>query len=93
MSHAVLKAIKLTHCSQTEFAKIIGSNLDMVNSWINREIKVPLQYAFTIDTLTDGKVTWKEISPHLAHFEKRWSPRLIPRSSKKPPEDEEEDRT
>ena len=90
MAHAVLKAIKLTNCSQTDFAKKIGSNLDMVNSWINREIKVPLQYAFAIDALTQGKVTWKEVSPHLAHFEKLWDAlRLIPQSSQQTTEEEE----
>jgi DNA-binding transcriptional regulator YdaS (Cro superfamily) len=83
MGHeAVLKAIRISNCSQTTFAERIGSNLDMVNSWINRGIQIPIHYAVAIECLTKGEVTWKEVSPHLAHFEKLWEGlRLIPQFS------------
>lgn len=75
----LLKAIKIAG-SRNNLAKAIGTTTDAINAWLNRGINVPLEYAFEIERLTNGRVKWTRIAPHLAHFEKRWSKFKIVRS-------------
>lgn len=69
---ALLKAIKIKG-SRRNLAKAIGVTPEVLNAWLNRGINIPLEYAFEIERATEGEVSWRDLVPHLAHFEKRWS--------------------
>ncbi len=67
MSEALLKAVGIIG-SRVRLANAIGTTTEVVKSWINSSILVPLEYALEIQRVTKGQVTWQEVSPHLAHF-------------------------
>jgi DNA-binding transcriptional regulator YdaS (Cro superfamily) len=67
MSEALLKAVAMIG-SRAELAIAIGTTAEVVKSWINIGIHVPLEYAFAIQQVTQGQVIWQKISPHIAHF-------------------------
>jgi DNA-binding transcriptional regulator YdaS (Cro superfamily) len=67
MSEALLKAVSIIG-SRVRLADAIGTTVEVLKSWINTGIRVPLEYALGIQYVTQGQVTWQEISPHLTHF-------------------------
>lgn len=71
MSEALLKAVRILG-SRASLANAIGTIPEVVKSWLNVGIRVPLEFAFEIQRVTNGQVTWQEISPHLARFQKGW---------------------
>lgn len=71
MSEALLKARKILG-SNVKLAKAIGASEGMVNAWINKGVKVPLEFALEIDRVTGGLVHWTEVAPQFAHYQKRW---------------------
>lgn len=76
MFAALLKAIRITS-SRRNLVKAIGTTPDAINAWLNRGVRIPLEYAIEIERVTNGEVTWQEVAPHLAHFGKRWSVAFI----------------
>ena len=72
MSRALLKAVGIIG-SRKKLAKQIGCTIHVLKKWINDNIHVPLQYALEIERVTEGQVTWQEVSPHLRHYATHWS--------------------
>ncbi|NKB77624.1 MAG: Cro/Cl family transcriptional regulator [Gammaproteobacteria bacterium] len=50
---------------QTELAKALGVSQPRIWNWINRDKKVPAEYAMPIQTATNGKVTARDLRPDI----------------------------
>ena len=55
--------------SRKQLANMLGITPEILNAWLNRGVCVPLEYAIEIERITNGNMTWQEISPHLAHLQ------------------------
>lgn len=71
MATSLLKAINIIG-SRKKLASAIGTTTDAINAWLNRNVHVPLEFAFEIQRVTQSEVHWTHVAPHLANYEKRW---------------------
>lgn len=49
--------------SISQFAKKLGVRRENVSAWLNRNVRISLEYALKIDQLTNGEVSWEELTP------------------------------
>ncbi|MES2998033.1 MAG: YdaS family helix-turn-helix protein [Pseudomonadota bacterium] len=61
MELALLRAARIFG-TQRKLAKIIGASPEQVNSWLNKNIQIPLEYALEIARATQHKVKWDELT-------------------------------
>lgn len=59
---ALLKAIQQFDSMQ-QFSEKLGMPRENVSAWLHKNIQIPLEYALCIESLTQGKVSWKELVP------------------------------
>lgn len=58
----LFKAIKFFG-SQQMLANAIGATQRMISNWLNREKRIPYQYAIKIFYLTNGSISLHELAP------------------------------
>ncbi len=63
MNSGLLRAVKM-FSSNVELALLIGVSPQKLDNWLNKSIKIPLEYAKVIEAATKRKVTWQELVTH-----------------------------
>ncbi len=67
----LLKAIMIRG-SRRILSKELGVSPQVINSWLNRRVNIPLQYALEIERLTEGEITWQSLTPYLKDTATLW---------------------
>lgn len=62
--YPLLQAIKMIG-SQKRMSKILNVTPPVVNSWVAREVRVPLHHALTIEMFLEGAISAEALCPHL----------------------------
>ncbi len=60
----LLKAIMIRG-SRRILSKELGVSPQVINSWLNGRVNIPLQYALLKFSLTEGEITWQSLTPYL----------------------------
>ena len=55
--------------SQSKMANALNLKRSIVNNWLNRDRRIPFEYAIAIETLTNGAVSRYEIAPYAGWLE------------------------
>lgn len=63
MSIQLLKAAKILG-SQKRLAMLLGLDYHVLNSWINKDIRMPVQHALHIEVITSGAISAEDLVPH-----------------------------
>jgi hypothetical protein len=70
---ALLDAIKEFKSIQ-KFSENLGVPRENVSSWLNKNIEIPLKYAFCIESMTQGRISWKSlVMPYIVRMLKPFS--------------------
>lgn len=69
---ALIKAIK-RFGSQSALARALSVRRNVINNWLNRDKRIPFEYASAIDLLTNGEIDRFELAPY-ARFLLRLKP-------------------
>ncbi len=56
--------------SQKALAKALNISPFRINKWVNRDRRIPFEYAVAIEKLTNGLVNRFELAPHAGFLEK-----------------------
>lgn len=69
MYEVALKKAIAQFGSMSQLARKLGVRRENISAWLNRNVNVPLEYAFRIDRLTQGEVSWQElVQPHIVRL-------------------------
>ena len=62
-NEALMAAIRFFG-SQQQLSKALGVDRKIINDWLNKSIRLPVQHALSIEMLTDGQILAEKLSPH-----------------------------
>lgn len=62
-NEALLEAIRFFG-TQQRLSKALRVDRKVINDWLNKSIRMPVQHAMSIEILTNGKVAAEKLSPH-----------------------------